>query len=99
MPGIWSRIFRTFRRPWKIKHRLGGGFWIKSANRRVLLYVYPQRENNPEWRKPHEEEALDIVRGSPGYQERRRKPLPHPWVPLAKRARRVRLARRSTRLL
>jgi hypothetical protein len=50
MPGIWSRIFRTFPRPWKIKRRKGGGFWIESANGRVLFYVYPERDNYPEAR-------------------------------------------------
>ena len=62
MPGIWSRLFKTFRRPWKIKHRDGGGFWIEAADGRVLLYVYPKQNNNPVFAKPDEEEALDIVR-------------------------------------
>jgi hypothetical protein len=87
VPGIWSRIFRTFRRPWKIKHRKDGGFWIEAANGRVLLYVYPRRDNNPEFRKPDDEEALDIVRAIARLSKRRRRPMPHPWVPLAKRRR------------
>lgn len=93
MPGPWQRIFRAFRRPWKIKRRQGGGYWIESANGRVLLYVYP-RHLNPDFKKPSDDEALDIVRAIARISKRRPRP---PWVPPAKRPGRCRRRPKSSR--
>ena len=58
----WERIFETFKRPWKIKHTEKGGYRIEDANRRVLLYVYPQNNQTNNYHMPSDEEALMIVK-------------------------------------
>ena len=62
MADEWDRIFETFKRPWKIKRREGGGYRIEDANKRVLLYVYPKGKDTANHKKPSDEEALTIVK-------------------------------------
>jgi hypothetical protein len=62
MSSLWPRLFRSFRRPWRIVRREGGGLWIESKDGRTLLYVYPKNNDVRNYKKPSEEEALDIVR-------------------------------------
>jgi hypothetical protein len=55
-----TRILRTFRPPWRIVRRKGGGIWVESKDGRVLLYVYPRLNQNTDYTKPDEAEAFDI---------------------------------------
>jgi hypothetical protein len=48
--------------------RNGGGMWIESKTGRVLLYVYPRLNQNTDYKKPDEAEALDIVRAIAGFR-------------------------------
>ena len=86
MPSLWPRIVRAFRPPWRIVRRKGGGIWIESRDGRVLLYVYPRLNQNTDYKKPDEDEALDIVRAIAKLSKRRHRPRPDYWVPKAKRA-------------
>ena len=62
MADDWDRIFETLKRPWKIKHPDKGGYRIEDANKRVLLYVYPQNNQTMNYKMPSEEETLMIVK-------------------------------------
>ena len=61
MADDWDRIFETFKRPWKIRHTEKGGYRIEDANKRVLLYVYPQNNQTMNYKMSSKEEALRVA--------------------------------------
>jgi hypothetical protein len=74
MSSLWPRIFKAFRRPWRIVRREGGALWIEAAAGRVVLYVY--RRHNDVWnhKLPTDDEAHDIVRAIAKVARRRHRP-------------------------
>lgn len=71
MADEWDRIFETFKRPWKIKHTERGAHPIEDADKRVLLYVYPQNNQTSNYKMPSDEEALLIVKAIAKMSKRR----------------------------
>lgn len=55
----WTRIFETFKPPWKIK-RLERGYKIEDANKRSIVFVY-SKGLSQDFKLPSDEEALIIV--------------------------------------